>query len=159
MKNKKTTKQLDFRVALIAAQWHKDLVTIAVNSCSTELAKLGLDYDTNCKLFAVPGSLEIPLTAKLLAETGDWDAVIAFGLVVDGSIYRHEFVAQTVLDGIIHVSLETNIPVLSVVLTPQQFDEQNIEHIKFFSQHLITKGIEAAHAAIQTMQLTRSLRK
>jgi len=158
MGKKLPNKPLDFRVALIAAQWHEELVTVATGSCSAELAKLGVATDNNVKLFKVPGSLEIPLVSKLIIENGGFDAVIAFGLIVDGGIYRHEFVAQTVLDGMMNVSLETKIPVLSAVLTPQKFDEHDTKHIEFFRRHLATKGIEVARAAVQTMQVARLLR-
>lgn len=149
--------KLDFKIAFIAAQWHKDLVDIAVNSCRTELQALEVDVEKNTKLFKVPGSLEIPLISKLIIQNGSFDAVIAFGLVVDGGIYRHEFVAQTVLSGIMNVTLETKVPVLSVVLTPQKFDENNPEHIKFFRDHLVTKGAEAARSAVQAIQVAREI--
>jgi 6,7-dimethyl-8-ribityllumazine synthase len=55
------------------------------------------------ELFSVPGSLEIPLTARRLARTGRYAAVCASGLVVNGGIYRHEFVAQAVLQGIVQL--------------------------------------------------------
>ena len=95
--------------------------------------------------FVVPGSLEIPLKAKRLAQTGKYAAICASGLVVDGGIYRHEFVAQAVLSGIVQVGLETNVPVLSAVLTPQQFHEHET-HVSFFKGHMLEKGKELAHA-------------
>lgn len=154
----KENKQLDYKIAFIAAEWHKDLVNVATSSCKSELSRLGVDVENNIELFNVPGSLEIPLVSKLLVRKGNWDAVIAFGLVVDGGIYRHEFVAQTVLNGMMNVALDTEIPVLSVVLTPQKFDENNKDDIEFFRKHLVTKGIEAARAAIKTIQVTKSLK-
>ena len=147
------------RVALIAAQWHEDLVNVAISSCQEELSKLGVAVSSNVQLFKVPGSLEIPLTAKLLAKTGNWDGVIAFGLVVDGGIYRHEFVAQTVLDGMMNVALDAEVPILSAVLTPQKFDEHDTAQVEFFRKHLVTKGAEAARAAVQTIQLTWLIKK
>jgi len=159
MVKKLQKKQLDFRIALIAAQWHKDLVAVAKNSCYKELSELGVDVDNNIEQFTVPGSLEIPLISKLIAQSGNFDAVIAFGFVVDGGIYRHEFVAQAVLNGMMSVALETKIPILSVVLTPQKFDEHNAEHITFFRKHLGIKGVEAARSAMQTMQMVRLLQK
>ncbi len=72
-------------------------------------------------------------------------AIVAIALVVDGGIYRHEFVAAAVLQGIVDVSLSTDVPVLSVVLTPQHFDESS-ERQAFFAEHLFTKGEEAARA-------------
>ena len=141
--------KLNYKIAFIAAGWHKDLVDIATGSCRSKLAELGIDASENIQLFNVPGSLEIPLFAKKLAQSKKWDAIIGFGLVVDGGIYRHEFVAQAVLDGIMTVGLETEVPVLSVVLTPQKFDENSKSDIEFFKNHLVAKGIEAAQSTIK----------
>jgi 6,7-dimethyl-8-ribityllumazine synthase len=93
----------------------------------------------------VSGALEIPLYAQRLARTGRHAAIVALALVVDGGIYRHEFVAGAVLQGIVDVSVATDVPVLSVVLTPQHFHE-HAEHHAFFADHLFTKGMEAARA-------------
>jgi 6,7-dimethyl-8-ribityllumazine synthase len=95
--------------------------------------------------FEVPGVFEIPLYAKLLAKTGRYAAVVAAGFVVDGGIYRHEFVASSVIDALMSVQLETEVPVISVVLTPQQFHEHE-DHRKFFREHFDVKGEEAARA-------------
>lgn len=149
--SKRISEQLNIRVAFVSAEWHKELVDIAVNSCRLELRKIGFEGKNNISQFTVPGSLEIPLAAKRLIQTGKFDAVIGFGLVVDGGIYRHEFVAQAVLDGIMKVALETNTPVLSVVLTPQKFDENNHEDVKFFQEHMIIKGKEAASSLSKIM--------
>ena len=147
------------RIAMIAAQWHGDLVSVATDSCQAELAKLGIKVDKNVELFKVPGSLEIPLISKLLAQSGDWDAIIGFGFVVDGGIYRHEFVAQAILNGIMNVGLETGVPILSTVLTPQKFNELDPDHLNFFRQHLVKKGAEAARAAAQTIEVIGALPK
>ncbi len=147
----------EFRIAMVAAQWHGDLVNIATDSCYSALIRLGLNVDNNVELFKVPGSLELPFIAKLLAQKGDWDAVIAFGLVVDGGIYRHEFVAQAVVDGLVKAALDTGVPILSTVLTPQDFDERDSQRIQFFRRHLLEKGVEAANATVETIRLTQRL--
>lgn len=132
------------KIAYIQASWHTDIT----DNCSTafvdEIARHGITRD-DIDFFTVPGSLEIPLMAKTLASTGKYAAICASGLVVDGGIYRHEFVAQAVLHGLVQVSLETGVPVLSAVLTPQQFHEHE-EHIGFFRTHMLTKGRELATA-------------
>ena len=134
------------RIAYIQAQWHTEIT----DSCKTgflgELARHGVEA-SSVDFFAVPGSLEIPLMAKALAQTGRYFAVCCSGLVVDGGIYRHEFVASAVLQGIVQVSLETGVPVLSAVLTPHQFHEHET-HIAFFKQHLLSKGAELAAACL-----------
>jgi 6,7-dimethyl-8-ribityllumazine synthase len=99
--------------------------------------------------FEVPGSFELPLHALLLARTGHYDAVVAAGFVVDGGIYRHEFVADAVISGLMQVQLETRVPVLSAVLTPQQFHEHDDHHL-FFAEHLERKGAEVARACVVT---------
>ena len=104
----------------------------------------------------VPGAFEIPLHAKRLAESGAYDAIIACGLVVNGGIYRHEFVASTVIDGLMRIQLETGVPVISAVLTPRDFHEHE-EHVRFFSEHFAKKGTEAARACIETLTSLASL--
>lgn len=134
-------------IALIYSQWHSDLVTMAVDSCKETL----IEHDnspSDIHVFSVPGALEIPLFAQKAIETGRFDAVIAFGLVVDGGIYRHEFVAQAILDGFMRVQLDTGKPIFSCVLTPQAFHEHN-DHQSFFKAHLVKKGHEAANAYLE----------
>ena len=71
--------------------------------------------------------------------------------MVDGGIYRHEFVAQAVLQGIVQTSLETEVPVLSAVLTPHHFHEHAI-HEAFFKDHMRTKGKELALACVSIIE-------
>ena len=102
-------------------------------------------------LFEVPGAFEIPLLAKRLANSGDYLAVVAAGLVVDGGIYRHEFVAQSVINGLMQVQLELDIPIFTAVLTPHHFHAGE-EHHQFFSEHFTLKGAEAAQACAATLE-------
>ncbi len=104
----------------------------------------------------VPGAFEIPLHAKLLAESGRYAAVVAAGLVVDGGIYRHEFVAQAVISGLMQVQLETRIPVLSCVLTPRELFEGESQH-RYFFEHFRIKGKEAAQACAATISSLNNL--
>jgi len=105
----------------------------------------------------VPGAFEIPLQAKLLGRGGRYGAIVAAALVVDGGIYRHEFVAQAVIAGLMQVQLEIEVPVISAVLTPQSFHEHEV-HARFFREHLRQKGAEAAQACIRTMASIGRLR-
>ena len=93
----------------------------------------------------MPGAFEIPLQAKLLAQSGRYDAIVAAGFVVNGGIYRHEFVADAVISGLMRVQIETEVPVISAVLMPQRFHEHQ-EHQRFFREHFLIKGAEAAAA-------------
>ena len=84
--------------------------------------------------------------------------IVACGLIVDGGIYRHDFVARTVLDAMMQVSLESEVPVLSVVLTPHNFHEHD-EHHTYFKNHFLKKGEEAANACIKTLINMQRLEK
>jgi len=131
------------RIAFIQASWHSEIVKQCGIAFVAEMIKLGHDKD-DIEFFDVPGAFEIPLLAKSLAQSGEFAAVIAAGLVVNGGIYRHEFVAQAVISGLMQVQLETAVPVLSAVLTPHHFHGE--EHHKFFFEHFLIKGEEAARA-------------
>ena len=134
------------KIAYVQAAWHTDITDRCKEAFLTELTKHGYDAAA-VDFFSAPGSLEIPLMAKKLAKTGKYAAVCASGLVVDGGIYRHEFVAQAVLHGIMQTSLETEVPILSAVLTPHHFHE-HAAHADFFRAHMTTKGQELAEACL-----------
>ena len=137
------------RVAVICAGWHADIVGQARQSLGAEFERLGLPPD-QVDHFDVPGALEIPLLAQRIARMGRHAAIVACGLVVDGGIYRHDFVAHAVIDGLMRVQLDSGVPVLSCVLTPQAFHE-HAEHLDFFSRHFVTKGQEVARACAQVL--------
>ncbi|MFT6559191.1 6,7-dimethyl-8-ribityllumazine synthase [Sneathiella sp.] len=138
------------KIAIIQANWHIDIVSKASQSFTDDLVKGGID-EQDITVFDVPGSLEIPLMAQKIIATGQYDLVMATGLIVDGGIYRHDFVAATVLEGMMRVQLDSGIPVLSVVLTPHNFQEVPA-HMDFFRDHFVLKGQEAANAALQTLK-------
>ena len=138
------------RIAYIQAAWHVEITDRCKDAFMAEMAKNGYGAEA-IDFFSAPGSLEIPLMAKKLATTGKYSAVCASGLVVDGGIYRHEFVAQAVLQGIVQASLETGVPVLSAVLPPHHFHEHAVHH-DFFRAHMVTKGQELAHACLSIIE-------
>ncbi len=143
------------RIAFVHSLWHEDIVREAHAGFLDEIAALGLPASA-VDLFTTPGAFEIPLHAQRLARTGRYDAIVAAGFVVDGGIYRHEFVAETVIRGLMQVQLATEVPVFSVVLTPHHFHEHDV-HQRFFHIHFRTKGAEAARALHATLQSLRCI--
>ncbi|MEQ3624785.1 MAG: 6,7-dimethyl-8-ribityllumazine synthase [Celeribacter sp.] len=146
------TKSPEF--AFIKASWHADIVDQALVGFRQHLAEHGIE--ANVTVFDVPGAFEMPLLARKLGETGRYDAVVAAALVVDGGIYRHDFVAQTVVSGLMEAQMRTGVPVLSVSLTPHHF-QPTAEHVSFFTEHFVKKGAEAAAAAVQITALHKGL--
>ncbi|MCS2610497.1 6,7-dimethyl-8-ribityllumazine synthase [Halomonas dongshanensis] len=145
------------RIAFIQGHWHNDIVGQAYTAFVEEIAKHGLNTD-QVDVFTVSGAYEIPLQAKVLAESGRYGAIVGAGFVVDGGIYRHDFVAHAVIDGMMRVQLDTGVPILSVVLTPHHFHEHATHH-GFYFEHFVTKGREAASACLNTMENLHRARK
>ncbi|MEP2680061.1 MAG: 6,7-dimethyl-8-ribityllumazine synthase [Sulfitobacter sp.] len=129
------------RYAFIKAQWHADIVDQALLGFTQIIPAEQVD------VFDVPGAFEMPLMAQDLAKTGAYAAVACAAFVVDGGIYRHDFVAQSVVDGLMRVGLDTGVPVLSVSLTPHQYQETD-HHNAIYQAHFVDKGCEAAQAAV-----------
>jgi 6,7-dimethyl-8-ribityllumazine synthase len=147
---KTTSVQLGaLRIAVISAQWHHEIVHRCRDSATNQHVRAGVDRDKIVH-HEVPGAFEIPILAKRLAQSGNVDAVIGCALVVDGGIYRHDFVASTVIDGLMRVQLDTDVPVFSAVLTPHHFHEHST-HENFFAEHFDRKGEEVANASIATV--------
>jgi len=140
---------LPARIAVICSSWHSDIVDKAKQSLLAELHRSPAPPG-QVEQFEVPGAFEIPLLAQRLARSGRYDAIVACGLVVNGGIYRHEFVATAVIDGLMRVQLDTGVPVMSAVLTPRDFHEHE-EHLRFFSEHFVKKGVEVARACLETI--------
>ena len=133
------------RYAFVKANWHAEIVDQALAGFSELIDPKLID------VFDVPGAFEMPLMAKELAQTGQYAAIACAALVVDGGIYRHDFVASAVVDGLMQAGLETGVPVLSVSLTPHHFQETE-HHIDIYKAHFVEKGREAAQAALMIGQ-------
>lgn len=129
------------RYAFIKANWHSDIVDQALKGFQELIPADQID------VFDVPGAFEMPLLAKKLAQSGKYGAIAAAALVVDGGIYRHDFVAQAVVSGLMQAGMDTGVPVLSVSLTPHHFQEGEF-HKAIFTDHFVKKGREAAQAAL-----------
>jgi 6,7-dimethyl-8-ribityllumazine synthase len=138
------------RYAFIKANWHADIVNRALDGFCELIPTDQVD------VFDVPGAFEMPLLARDLASSGRYAAVAAAALVVDGGIYRHDFVAQAVVDGLMRAGLDSGVPVLSVSLTPHQFQETD-HHIAIYAEHFVQKGREAAQAALMIGKTRQAL--
>jgi 6,7-dimethyl-8-ribityllumazine synthase len=116
------------------------------------LVRHGAD-DAKIDVARVPGSFEIPLVAKKMAESGKYDAVICLGAVIRGSTPHFDYVAAEVSKGIAHVTLDTGVPVAFGVLTTDTI-EQAIERAGTKAGN---KGFDAAVTAIETVNVLRRI--
>ncbi|MCO4824443.1 MAG: 6,7-dimethyl-8-ribityllumazine synthase [Amylibacter sp.] len=138
------------KIAFIKARWHAQTVDQAYDGFMDAMASS--DSGAEVVAFDVPGAFEMPLLAKKLAETGEYAAVVAAALVVDGGIYRHDFVAAAVVDGLMRAQMDAGVPVFSVSLTPHHYQETP-DHDAFYKAHFVKKGAEAAGAVKMVLAL------
>ena len=137
------------KIAFIKARWHSEIVDQALVGFEADMDSV--DATVQITPFDVPGAFEIPLLAKKLGASGEFDAVVCAALVVDGGIYRHDFVAAAVVNGLMEAQMSTGVPTFSVSLTPHHF-QPSAEHIGFYTDHFVKKGAEAAQAVRATLE-------
>jgi len=145
---------MTFKIAVISASWNESIVQAAEDSFKSTIAET--QPEAEVRVFKVPGSLEIPLAGKQALENG-FDIAIGIGFVVNGGIYRHEFVGHSVVQSILDVQLATDKPFLSVVLTPQAYCEHLEVYTEMYEKHMIKKGQEAANACVGMMKALQDI--
>lgn len=154
----------ELRVAIVSAGLshlgeqeakHSKLVRASVDGARDELLKLGYASDNIIEV-EVPGALEIPLMCKRLIAEQELDGVIGCALIVNGEIYRHEFVAQASLYKLMEVSLEMNTPIASCMLTPSAPKSPETQ-FDMLQEHLRGKGEENAGALTRQILQLRAI--
>ena len=141
-----------FRFAIVASRWSESLVSRLIEGALEALEENGARADA-IEIFRVPGAFEIPLAAKKVAESKNWDAVICLGTVIRGDTPHFEYVAGAAAEGSTRVSLETGIPVLFGVITADNV-QQAVDRAGKRSDN---KGFEAAMAALEVVNLYKEI--
>ena len=141
-----------FKFGIIVSRFNDFISSRLVEGAMDALLRHGATEE-QVSVIRVPGAFEIPLTAKKLAESGRYDAVICLGAVIRGSTPHFDYVAAEVSKGIASVSLESRIPVTFGVLTTDNL-EQAIERAGSKSGN---KGYDGAMAAIEMVNLFKEL--
>ncbi len=142
----------DMRVGIIVSRWNEFITDRLLQGALDELRRHGAD-EANITVVHVPGSFEISLAAKAMAETGTYDALVALGCVIRGATGHYEFVASAVTNGINTVTLQCGIPIGFGVLTTETL-EQAIERA---GSKAGNKGAEAALTAVEMADLVRKI--
>ena len=141
-----------FRFAIVAARWNDFLTSRLTEGALDALERLGAGTDA-VEIFKVPGSFEIPLTARKVAESGRFDAVICLGTVIRGQTPHFDYVAGEAAKGIGQAAMKTGVPVMFGVVTADTL-EQAIDRAGVKAGN---KGFEAAMSAIELVNLYRSM--
>jgi 6,7-dimethyl-8-ribityllumazine synthase len=141
-----------FRFGVIVSRFNDFISSKLVEGALDALKRHGA-RDEMISLVKVPGSFEIPVTARKMADSGQYDAIICLGAVIRGATPHFDYVAAEVSKGIAAVSLESRIPVTFGVLTTDSL-EQAIERAGSKSGN---KGWDAAMAAMEMANLFKEL--
>ena len=136
------------RIGIVQSRFNAPVCEGLLAACLAELSRLGVATEDVFRL-TVPGALEIPLTLQKMAETMQFDALIALGAVIRGETYHFELVANESGSGITKVGLEFGIPIANAVLTTEN-DAQAIAR-------MTEKGTDAARVAVEMANLVLAL--
>ena len=140
---------------VVVSRFNEMITTRLLAGAEDALARHGCDVASQVDLAWVPGTFEMPLVVRRMAESGRYDAVICLGAVIRGATPHFDYVANEVSKGIASVALQTGVPCLFGVLTTDSI-EQAIERAGTKSGN---KGWDAAVAAIEMANLIRALKE
>ncbi len=136
------------RIGIVRARFNEALTAKLAEACLAELERLDVE-DRDVTQLLVPGALEIPVVLKAMAESGDYDALIALGCIIRGETYHFELVANESGAGVSRVSLDHRVPIANAILT--------VENEAQAWARAEEKGRDAARVAVEMANLLEDL--
>ncbi|HCT5264482.1 TPA: 6,7-dimethyl-8-ribityllumazine synthase [Staphylococcus aureus] len=143
----------DLKVAIVVSRFNDFITGRLLEGAKDTLIRHDINED-NIDVAFVPGAFEIPLVAKKLASSGNYDAVITLGCVIRGATSHYDYVCNEVAKGVSKVNDQTNVPVIFGILTTESI-EQAVERAGTKAGN---KGAEAAVSAIEMANLLKSIK-
>ncbi len=143
----------DLRFAVVASRFNEAYVRRMADAAIEVLERRGAT-GASVERFWVPGAFELPLASKWIAESGRFDAVLAFGTVIRGETEHFRLVAEAASSGLIRVSLDTGVPVLNGLLAVNDAAQAEART----GGALGNRGAEVALAAVHMARLRREAR-
>lgn len=140
------------RFAMVAARYNEIVSSRLISGARDCLERHGASTE-DVELYRVPGSFEIPLVAKKLADSGDFDAVVCLGTVIRGETPHFDFVASETARGVGQAGMDTGVPVIFGVVTTDTV-EQAVDRA---GGRTGNRGAEAALSAIEMTNLLDSM--
>jgi len=138
----------DLRIGIVQARFNADVGHGLLSSCLAELKRLGV-ADEDILHVTVPGALEVPLALQKMAETQQFDALIALGAVIRGETYHFELVSNESGSGITRIGLDYGIPIANAILTTETDEQAEVR--------MAEKGADAAKVAVEMANLLLAL--
>lgn len=141
-----------FRFCIVVSRWNDELTSRLVDGAIGALISAGAD-ETAFAVLRVPGAFELPVACLKAAKTGEYDAIIALGVVVRGETPHFEYVAGQAAAGILQASMQSGVPVMFGVVTADTMDQAHAR----CGERADNKGYEAALSAVEMVNLFREM--
>ena len=138
----------DLRIGIVQARFNADVTGRMAAVCIAELQRLGVDAEL-IEHVTVPGALEVPVALMAMADSDDFDALIAIGCIIRGETYHFELVANESGAGVTRVSLDHQLPVANAILT--------VENEAQAWARVEDKARDAARVAVEMARLMEDL--
>jgi len=136
------------RIGMVQARFNASVTDALAQACEDELRALGVADDSMVRI-QVPGALEVPVALQALAETDQYDALIALGCIIRGETYHFELVANASGDGVSRIALDYQIPVANAILTTENMEQAIARQTD--------KGRDAARVAVEMANLMEDI--
>ncbi|MDF0650977.1 MAG: 6,7-dimethyl-8-ribityllumazine synthase [Nitrospira sp.] len=146
--------EVGFRIGIVAAKFNQQVTNKLLNACVNTLAAHGVRKE-NLYVVRVPGAFEIPLVARAMAKSGQFDAVICLGAVIRGDTPHFEYISAEVSRGIGQAALDTDVPIIFGVLTT----ETVAQAVERADPKQFNRGGEAAKSAIEMVMVMRQVNR
>ncbi|MBI1623581.1 6,7-dimethyl-8-ribityllumazine synthase [Comamonas suwonensis] len=137
----------DLKIGIVQARFNESITNTLFASCRDELLALGVKSE-NIDHVTVPGALEVPVALQTLADTDQYDALVALGCIIRGETYHFELVANESGSGVTRLSLDYRLPIANAIITTENMEQAIARQVD--------KGRDAARVAVEMANLLNS---
>ncbi len=135
------------KIGIVQARFNESITNTLFASCRDELLALGVKSE-NIDHVTVPGALEVPVELQTLADTDQYDALVALGCIIRGETYHFELVANESGAGVTRLSLDYRLPIANAIITTENMEQASARQVE--------KGRDAARVAVEMANLLNS---
>jgi 6,7-dimethyl-8-ribityllumazine synthase len=136
------------RIGIVQARFNESITNALAQACAQELAALGVEAEHTVRV-QVPGALEVPVALQALAESAQYDALIALGCIIRGETYHFELVANESGAGVSRIALDYQIPIANAIITTENLEQAIARQSD--------KGRDAARVAVEMANLMEDI--
>ena len=136
------------RIGIVQARFNESITNALAEACLSELLALGV-HSGDIRLVKVPGALEVPVALQAMAESDQYDALVALGCIIRGETYHFELVANESGAGVTRIGLDCQIPIANAILTTENIEQAVARQTD--------KGRDAATVAVEMALLLETL--